>query len=369
MKAGKKKKNSIHHQKSSSSIEGIIAEILQMAGATGQTKIVDLTSANKVAKVGSNVDVQSAQGDNSNIAKKNSSSRLPPGLSLFEAKCTQRHKDTQCYAYLTTTKEGSSGPALVFCNSIAAVKRVSETLKLLGLPVRPIHAQMAQKSRFAALESLREVNSRAIVVATDVAARGLDIPSVASVVHYDTARGVDTFIHRAGRTARGVDGQTAFGTSFSLVSPAEEANHYHICQALVPGKKSFNVMNMDGRLITAAHARVLLACKIYACENAKLIANKEKTWFQSMSRDADIDLDIEDEEEVIPKDRQRSIEAKRARVELKQLLAKPMRKQNFGKFLSGPGLTDAIQAETEVAPYVVRDAQEMGGKKKKRKKN
>jgi superfamily II DNA/RNA helicase len=39
------------------------------------------------------------------------------------------------------------------------------------------------------------------VVATDVAARGLDIPSVATVVHYDVARQVDTFIHRAGRTA------------------------------------------------------------------------------------------------------------------------------------------------------------------------
>jgi superfamily II DNA/RNA helicase len=40
-----------------------------------------------------------------------------------------------------------------------------------------------------------------IVVATDVAARGLDIPSVATVIHYDAARTVDTFIHRSGRTA------------------------------------------------------------------------------------------------------------------------------------------------------------------------
>lgn len=58
-----------------------------------------------------------------------------------------------------------------------------------------------QKARFKAVESLREPKSRAIVVATDVAARGLDIPSVATVVHYDVARQVDTFIHRAGRTA------------------------------------------------------------------------------------------------------------------------------------------------------------------------
>ena len=51
------------------------------------------------------------------------------------------------------------------------------------------------------LESLRKAKSRSIVVASDVAARGLDIPSVATVIHYDCARAVDTFIHRAGRTA------------------------------------------------------------------------------------------------------------------------------------------------------------------------
>jgi len=57
-----------------------------------------------------------------------------------------------------------------------------------------------QRSRFKAVESL-QTGSRAVVVATDVAARGLDIPNVATVVHYDVARKVDGFVHRAGRTA------------------------------------------------------------------------------------------------------------------------------------------------------------------------
>lgn len=51
------------------------------------------------------------------------------------------------------------------------------------------------------MELLSESKRRTVVVATDVAARGLDIPSVASVVHYDTARTVDSFVHRSGRTA------------------------------------------------------------------------------------------------------------------------------------------------------------------------
>jgi superfamily II DNA/RNA helicase len=59
-----------------------------------------------------------------------------------------------------------------------------------------------QRQRLKAVESLKDPKKgRTIVVATDVAARGLDIPSVATVVHYDAARNVDGFVHRAGRTA------------------------------------------------------------------------------------------------------------------------------------------------------------------------
>ena len=67
---------------------------------------------------------------------------------------------------------------------------------------------LLQRARFKAVESLQQQEDTdgsdqfpTIVVATDVAARGLDIPSVATVIHYDAARTVDTFIHRSGRTA------------------------------------------------------------------------------------------------------------------------------------------------------------------------
>mmetsp|Transcript_16555 Transcript_16555/g.21665 ORF Transcript_16555/g.21665 Transcript_16555/m.21665 type:complete len:114 (+) Transcript_16555:883-1224(+) len=109
-----------------------------------------------------------------------------------------------------TTVEGASGLCLVFCNSIASVRRVGSTLQALGLDVRVLHAQMQQRTRFKAVELLTESKRRTEVVATDVAARGLDIPYVASVVHYDTSRTVDAFIHRSGRTARSV-GDKALG--------------------------------------------------------------------------------------------------------------------------------------------------------------
>jgi hypothetical protein len=74
-----------------------------------------------------------------------------------------------------------------------------------------------QKARLSALESLRTSSSRSIVVASDVAARGLDIQAVTTVVHYDVARVVDTFIHRAGRTAVGYYSATPYILFSSLI--------------------------------------------------------------------------------------------------------------------------------------------------------
>mmetsp|Transcript_25722 Transcript_25722/g.42195 ORF Transcript_25722/g.42195 Transcript_25722/m.42195 type:complete len:737 (+) Transcript_25722:103-2313(+) len=170
-------------------LEGGIAEILEKTRAMGETKVVDLSS--------------SSSAKSSTTSQKGAASgvRLPPGLSLVQIKCTQRHKDSHLYAYLMTTAQGASGPCLVFCNSIAAVRRVGATLQALGFAVRILHAHMQQRARFKAVESLKDAKSRAVVVCTDVAARGLDIPSVSTVVHYDVARSVDTFVHRSGRTA------------------------------------------------------------------------------------------------------------------------------------------------------------------------
>ena len=111
-------------------LDGGIAEILEKTRAMGETKVVDLSSSSPVkAQAGT---------------KAKNGVRLPPGLSLEQIKCTQRHKDSHLYAYLMTTEQGASGPCLVFCNSIAAVRRVGATLTALGFSVRILHAHMQQ---------------------------------------------------------------------------------------------------------------------------------------------------------------------------------------------------------------------------------
>jgi ATP-dependent RNA helicase DDX24/MAK5 len=133
-------------------VDGAIAEILEFAGARGELKILDLSNLlpdgmhqqakkTKATLEADNVTSKKGSNQTSSVA-----TRLPPGLSLGEVRCAQMHKDGHLYAYLVTTQQGASGPCLVFCNSIAAVRRVGETLKLLGLPVKMLHAQMAMVS-------------------------------------------------------------------------------------------------------------------------------------------------------------------------------------------------------------------------------
>jgi len=75
----------------------------------------------------------------------------------------------------------------VFVNSIKTARRVDGLLRALGLNCCSIHAQLQQKQRLTALDSFKAAPV-GILVATDVAARGLDIPKIQSVLHYDIAR-------------------------------------------------------------------------------------------------------------------------------------------------------------------------------------
>ena len=94
-----------------------------------------------------------------------------------------------------------SGRGFIFCRTRAGVERVADEMEAEGLRVTSIHGGMPQKKRSQAVEDFTEGRSHAIV-ATDVAARGLDIKGVHCVVHYDPPENGKAFKHRSGRTAR-----------------------------------------------------------------------------------------------------------------------------------------------------------------------
>ncbi|RJV01870.1 MAG: ATP-dependent helicase [Candidatus Poseidoniales archaeon] len=94
-----------------------------------------------------------------------------------------------------------SGRGFVFCRTRAGVDRVADELENEGLRVTSIHGGMPQRKRSQAVEEFGEGKTHAIV-ATDVAARGLDIKGVHCVVHFDPPENGKAFKHRSGRTAR-----------------------------------------------------------------------------------------------------------------------------------------------------------------------
>ncbi|KAL3428064.1 ATP-dependent rRNA helicase rrp-3 [Phlyctema vagabunda] len=108
------------------------------------------------------------------------------------------HKDTYL-VYLLNEFAGQS--AIVFTRTVNETQRLAILLRTLGFGAIPLHGQLSQSSRLGALNKFR-AGSREILVATDVAARGLDIPSVDVVLNYDLPPDSKTYIHRVGRTAR-----------------------------------------------------------------------------------------------------------------------------------------------------------------------
>ena len=107
-------------------------------------------------------------------------------------------KDLYLYSFLRKYNRGRS---IVFCNAITGVKRLAAIFRIVGLDVLPLHASMQQRQRLKNLDRFKK-RENSILIATDVAARGLDIPNVAHVLHFDVPHNGEIYIHRAGRTAR-----------------------------------------------------------------------------------------------------------------------------------------------------------------------
>ena len=107
--------------------------------------------------------------------------------------------------------------ALVFTRTRQEADLVAARLQEAGESVGVIHGEFEQKERIRALEAFRSGASR-ILVATNVAARGLDIDGISHVVNYDVPEEAEDYVHRIGRTAR-VD---ASGVAWTLVTPDDE---------------------------------------------------------------------------------------------------------------------------------------------------
>lgn len=107
--------------------------------------------------------------------------------------------------------------AIVFCNRKRDVATLHKSLQKHGFPAVSLHGDMDQYARMAALESFR-TGENPILVASDVAARGLDIPAVSHVFNYDVPTHAEDYVHRIGRTGRA----GRLGAAFTIVTRHDE---------------------------------------------------------------------------------------------------------------------------------------------------
>jgi superfamily II DNA/RNA helicase len=137
----------------------------------------------------------------------------PKGLSLRLVRAEGKDKLDTLFALIC--KLGNN-PSLIFCNHREAVERISSLLWDKGLAHGIFHGGMEQDDRERALIKFRN-GSHKLLITTDLASRGLDIPEIENVIHYQLPHSEDIFIHRNGRTAR----MNAKGISYLLLSETE----------------------------------------------------------------------------------------------------------------------------------------------------
>mmetsp|Transcript_30797 Transcript_30797/g.80655 ORF Transcript_30797/g.80655 Transcript_30797/m.80655 type:complete len:291 (-) Transcript_30797:685-1557(-) len=182
-------------------------------------EIVDLTST------ADNIETLSKKEGGHSVLVRKEKVRVASTITVEKILCLPDEKDTYLYYLLHIMKDQK---VLVFVNAISSLRRLRSILELLKIKVFPLHSNMQQRQRLKNMDRFREADS-AVLVATDVAARGIDVPDVDGVIHFQIPRDLKTYVHRTGRCGRA--GQQ--GWSCLMVSPQEQVRRT-LCTSWVP---------------------------------------------------------------------------------------------------------------------------------------
>ncbi|TAQ87517.1 hypothetical protein B7494_g4174 [Chlorociboria aeruginascens] len=225
-------------------------------------------------------------------------SQMAEGLKEGMIECAGIEKDLYLYSLLLYHPNQRT---LIFTNSIHSVRRLTPFLQNLNLPAQALHSQMIQKARMRSIERFSSPkNTNSILVATDVAARGLDIGGVQLVIHYHLPRAADMYVHRSGRTARA----EAQGSSILICAPEEVVGmrrlvaKVHAQNAIAGGghksKYYMRSLDLDRKVVARLKPRVTLAKKIADSALAKEKKGHDDDWVKTAAEELGIDYDSEE---------------------------------------------------------------------------
>ncbi|KAJ1656508.1 ATP-dependent RNA helicase [Dispira simplex] len=262
--------------------------------------------------------------------------------------CQKTEKDRYLY-YLVTRYPART---LVFVNSIDALRRLVPVLQLLQVPAYGLHSQMEQRARLKNIDRFK-ANKHAVLIASDVAARGLDIPSVEHVVHYQIPTAADVYVHRSGRTARA----QRDGISILLYCPEETKAYQKLCTVLK--KSSIPEFPVDHRILREMKKRAQLARKINDEEHRMKKTKFESDWLRQQAQAMDIELDddlLSDDDDGQKAQQEATVKAKvrQWKQELRILLEQPIvtrTKVGGGKLVTTDTIQELLASQSEPAEY------------------
>ncbi|CAG7931595.1 unnamed protein product [Penicillium olsonii] len=231
----------------------------------------------------------------------NPESQMASGLKEGIVECPAMEKDLYLYSVLLYYPKHRT---IVFTNSISAVRRITQLLQVLQLPVFGLHSNMAQKARLRSVErfSSPTADPSSILVATDVAARGLDIKGINCVIHYHVPRAADAYVHRSGRTARAGES----GKSILICAPEEVVGVARLAAKIhakrtkgedddAPSKKiPLESLDIDRRVVARLRPRMTLAKRITDSTIAKEKVNTEDNWLRAAADDLGVEYDSDE---------------------------------------------------------------------------
>ncbi|KAG5531095.1 hypothetical protein RHGRI_025898 [Rhododendron griersonianum] len=269
-----------------------------------------------------------------------------------------REEDKDAYLYYILSVHGH-GRTMVFCTSIAALRHTSSLLCILGINVWTLHAQMQQRARLKAMDRFRG-SEHGILVATDVAARGLDIPGVRTVVHYQLPHSAEVYVHRSGRTARA----STDGCSITLISPNDTSKFAALCKSF--SKETFRRFPIELSYMPEIAKRLSLARQLDKSLRRDSQEKANKSWVKQNAESIELDMeDNESEEEQVINHKQKkahSYHLKRLQKELNMLLSRPLQPKAFSqRFLAGAGVSPLLQHQfEELASQKLGDFKKVG---------
>jgi ATP-dependent RNA helicase RhlE len=189
--------------------------------------------------------------------------RAAPAVGITQAVYPVQ-QELKSALFLALLRRGDMREALVFTRTKHRTDRLQKFLALNGIAAERIHGNRSQAQRTLALAGFKSGKHR-VLVATDIAARGIDIEALGHVVNFDVPKVPEDYIHRVGRTARA----EAVGDAFTFVAPEEEPDLRRIERALGRRLPRVVVPDFDYTAKPAAALEVPLGERIAAIKAKK----------------------------------------------------------------------------------------------------